>query len=157
MPRRRSPVLPLIFSLLLSLLLSILPLPNELAPWRPEWVTLVLVFWVMHAPLWVGVWTAVFMGLLLDVLLATPLGLYASSLVMVVYLSRVTQRWAGIFSIRQTTALVLLLVMAGRLLRYVELSLFGEAPADWSYFLPVAASALVWPTVLLSLRRWTQR
>ncbi len=157
MPRRRSPILPLIVSLLLSLLLSILPLPNELAPWRPEWVTLVLVFWVMHAPLWVGVWTAAFMGLLLDVLLATPLGLFASSLVVVVYLGRATQRWAGIFSIRQTTMLVLLLVLAGRVVRYVELALFDVAPSDWSYFLPVLASALVWPTVLLSLRRWTQR
>jgi len=157
MPRRRSPFIPLIVSLLLSLLLSVLPLPPELAPWRPEWVTLMLVFWVMHAPLWVGVWTAAFMGLLLDILLATPLGLHASSLVMVVYLGRLTQRWAGIFSIRQTTALVLLLVLAGRVLRYVELSLFGVPPADWSYLLPVLASALVWPTVLLSLRRWTQR
>lgn len=157
MPRRRSPFLPLIFSLLLSLLLSILPLPKELAPWRPEWVTLVLVFWVMHAPLWVGVWTATFMGLMLDILLDTPLGLNASALVVVVYLGRVTQRWAGIFSIRQTTALVLLLVLAGRVLRHVELSLFGVPPQDWSYFLPVVASALVWPTVLLSLRRWTQR
>lgn len=157
MPRRRSPVLPLIFSLMLSLLLSILPLPQGLAPWRPEWVTLMLVFWVMHAPMWVGVWTAAFMGMLLDVLLDTPLGLHASSLVMVVYLGRVTQRWAGIFSIRQTTALVLLLVLAGRALRFAELKLFGVPPADWSYLLPVLASALVWPTVLLSLRRWTQR
>ncbi|MEL0027920.1 MAG: rod shape-determining protein MreD [Perlucidibaca sp.] len=157
MPRRRSPVLPLIFSLMLSLLLSILPLPQGLAPWRPEWVTLMLVFWVMHAPMWVGVCTAAFMGMLLDVLLDTPLGLHASSLVMVVYLGRVTQRWAGIFSIRQTTALVLLLVLAGRALRFAELKLFGVPPADWSYLLPVLASALVWPTVLLSLRRWTQR
>ncbi len=157
MSRRRSPFLPLVVSLLLSLLLSILPLPKELASWRPEWVTLVLVFWVMHAPLWVGVWTAAFMGLLLDILLAAPLGLFASSLVVVVYLGRVTQRWAGIFSIRQTTALVLLLVLAGRLVRYAELTLFGVPPVELSYLLPVAASALVWPTVLLSLRRWTQR
>lgn len=157
MSRRRSPIIPLIVSLLLSLLLSILPLPSELASWRPEWVTLVLVFWVMHAPLWVGVWTAAFMGLLLDVLLATPIGLHASALVVVVYLGRMTQRWAGIFSIRQTTMLVLLLVLTGRLVRYVELSLFGDTPMEWAYFLPVLASALVWPTVLLSLRRWTQR
>lgn len=157
MSRRRSPLLALIFSLLGALLLSVLPLPEALVPWRPEWVTLVLVFWVMHAPQWVGVWTAAFMGVLLDILLAAPLGLHASSLIVVVYCGRMTQRWTGVFSIRQTTALVLLLVFSGRFIRYLELGFVDRLPDSWDYFMPVAASALIWPTVLLSLRRWTQR
>ena len=110
MPRRRSPALALLLSLIAGLLLSVLPLPEQLAAWRPEWVTLLLIFWVMHAPNWVGVWIALFVGILLDILLATPVGLHASSLVIVVWLGRMTQRWTGVFSIRQTTVLVLLLV-----------------------------------------------
>ena len=84
MPRRRSPALALLLSLIAGLLLSVLPLPEQLAAWRPEWVTLLLIFWVMHAPNWVGVWIALFVGILLDILLATPVGLHASSLVIVV-------------------------------------------------------------------------
>lgn len=157
MARRRSPLLPLLLSLAAGLFLSVLPLPTQLQPWRPEWLTLVLLFWVMHAPLWVGVWTGVFMGFLLDILIATPLGLYASSLALTVYVGRMTQRWTGVFSIRQTSMLVLMLILGGRLVRYVELSLLGQPVGDFSYFLPAVASALVWPTVMLMLQRWTQR
>ncbi len=157
MAKPRSPFFALIWSFAGALLMSILPLPDVLQPWRPEWVTLVLLFWVMHAPNWVGLWFGLVMGLMLDIFLASPLGLHASSLVVVVYVARMTQRWSGVFSVRQTTALVFLLIMLGRGITYVQFSLQGEQPADLSFFLPAVASALIWPTVLLSLRRWTQR
>lgn len=157
MSRYRSPLLPLPLSLILGLLLSVLPLPELLQPWRPEWLTLVLLFWVMHAPLLVGIWTAVFLGFLLDILLATPLGLYASSLAVLVYLARMTQRWSGVFSIRQTSALVFLLVLVSRGIRFIVLNILGQDPGSVDFFLPAIASALIWPTILLSLRRWTQR
>ena len=157
MAKPRSPLLPLIWSLAGALLMSILPLPDILQPWRPEWLTLVLLFWVMHAPNWVGLWFGLILGLLLDILLASPFGMHASALIVVVYVARMTQRWSGVFSVRQTTALVFLLILLGRFVTYAELSLLGETPADLSFFLPAVASALIWPTVLLSLRRWTQR
>ena len=157
MAKARSPFFALIWSVAAALLMSILPLPDMLQPWRPEWLTLVLLFWVMHAPNWVGLWFGMIMGLLLDVLLASPLGMHASALVVVIYVARMTQRWSGVFSVRQTTALVLLLILLGRLMTYAILTLRGEQPTDLMFFLPALASALIWPTVLLSLRRWTQR
>jgi len=157
MAKARSPFFALILSVMAALLMSILPLPEFLQAWRPEWLTLVLLFWVMHAPDWVGLWFGMILGLLLDVLLASPLGMHASALVVVIYVARMTQRWSGVFSVRQTTALVLLLILLGRLMTYAILSFRGEQPANLSFFLPALASALIWPTVLLSLRRWTQR
>lgn len=157
MAKPRSPFLALIWSLLAAFLMSILPLPDVLQPWRPEWVTLVLLFWVMHAPNWVGLWFGLLMGLLLDIVLASPLGMHASALIVVIYVARMTQRWSGIFSVRQTTALVFLLILLGRLMAYAQLALRGEPPTGLDFFLPAVASALIWPTVLLSLRRWTQR
>ena len=157
MANPRSPFLAIIWSLSAALLMSILPLPDALQAWRPEWVMLVLIFWVMHAPSWVGLWFALVMGLLLDAFLASPLGLHALALVFVIYVTRMTQRWSGVFSVRQTTALVFLLILLERSLTYAVLSVRGEMPTDLSYFLPAVASALIWPTVLLSLRRWTQR
>lgn len=157
MANPRSPFLAIIWSLSAALLMSILPLPDALQAWRPEWVMLVLIFWVMHAPSWVGLWFALVMGLLLDAFLASPLGLHALALVLVIYVTRMTQRWSGVFSVRQTTALVFLLILLERSVTYAVLSVRGEMPTDLSYFLPAVASALIWPTVLLSLRRWTQR
>lgn len=157
MARRPSPYSALAFSLVVGLLLSVLPLPPLLQDWRPEWLKLVVIFWVMNAPMVAGIWLAVFSGLLLDVLLAVPLGLNASSLVFIVYVARMTKRWSGVFSIRQTSLLVCLLLLGGRLLNHVELALAGDAPEGLSFYLPALSSALIWPTVMLSLRRWTQR
>ena len=157
MAKARSPFFALIWSVAAALLMSILPLPDMLQPWRPEWLTLVLLFWVMHAPNWVGLWFGLIIGLVLDILLASPLGMHASTLIVVIYVARMTQRWSGVFSVRQTTVLVFLLILLGRLMTYALLAVRGEPPADLVFFLPAVASALIWPTVLLSLRRWTQR
>lgn len=157
MARRHSlfPALPL--SLALAFLLSMLPLPMALQAWRPDWVSLILMFWVMHAPATVGIWSGLVCGLMLDIMLAVPLGLHALTLVAQLYFVQMTQRWTGVFSIRQTTMLVLILLLLGRVLQYLVLLLLGETPVLQDYFLPVVASALLWPTVMLSLQRWTQR
>lgn len=157
MARRHSlfPVLPL--SLALAFLMSMLPLPMTLQAWRPDWVALILIFWVMHAPATVGIWFGLCCGLMLDVLLAVPLGLHALTLLIQLYFVQMLRRWTGVFSIRQTTMLVLMLLLLGRALQYLVLQLLGEPPVLHGYFLPAVASALLWPTVMLSLQRWTQR
>lgn len=158
MPKHRNPLLGMLLSSVVALMLSVMPLPDELNSWRPEWLMLVLVFWAMHAPNWFGLWLALVMGVLLDVLLATPLGFYGLVMVVVVQLTRATGQWSGIFSVRHTTLLLLALVALSRSIHYVVLSLQGQSPSDSSdFFLPVLSSALMWPTVLLLLKRWSQR
>ncbi|MCD8513982.1 MAG: rod shape-determining protein MreD [Nitrincola sp.] len=68
---------------LLGLILSQLPLPDFLMWYRPEWVALVLIYWVMMLPHRVGLMSAFFMGLLLDVIRGSVLGLNALSLTLI--------------------------------------------------------------------------
>lgn len=157
MAKRHSPIPALLVSLILGFLLSMLPLPATLQSWRPEWVSVILIFWALHAPATVGIWTGVFCGFLLDILLVTPLGLHASVFAAQLYVVHMMRRWTGVFSIRQTTGLVFGLLMAGRVIQYVELQLLSLPPTLHDYFLPAMAGALIWPTIMLSLRRWTQR
>ncbi|MEO6697921.1 MAG: rod shape-determining protein MreD [Paraperlucidibaca sp.] len=157
MPRHRNPLPGMLLSVIAALLLCVMPLPEELNPWRPEWLTLMLIFWGMHAPQWVGIWTALVLGVLLDVLLATPLGFYGLSAVIVMQLTQATQRWSGIFSVRQTTMLLLGLIAVSRGIHYVLLVLQNLTPDPALFFLPVLSSAMMWPTILLLLKRWSQR
>jgi rod shape-determining protein MreD len=157
MPRHRNPLLGMVLSVIAALLLCVMPLPGGLNPWRPEWLTLILIFWGMHAPQWVGIWTALILGVLLDVLLATPLGFYGLSAVIVMQLTHATQRWSGIFSVRQTTMLLLCLIAVSRITNYLVLVLQNLAPDPTVFFLPVLSSAMMWPTILLLLKRWSQR
>lgn len=157
MARRRNPFFALPLSFFLAFVLAVLPLPQGLSYWRPEFVTMVLLFWLLHAPNLVGVWFAFFIGLLLDVLFATPFGVNAMVLSVVAWLSRLSWRWVAVFSVWQTSGLVLALVFAGLLVKRVLLGIVGVAPDSLLYWLPSLSSALLWPTVMVSLRRFAQR
>lgn len=157
MARRRNPFIALPASFFLAFVLAVLPLPQSLSYWRPEFVTMVLLFWVLNAPNLVGVWFAFFIGLLLDVLFATPFGVHAMVLSLLVWLARLSWRWVAVFSLWQTSGLVLGLVFVGLVVKRVLLGIVAVAPDSLLYWLPAVSSALVWPTVMVSLRRFTQQ
>ncbi|MES2918961.1 MAG: rod shape-determining protein MreD [Pseudomonadota bacterium] len=157
MARRRNPFLALPLSFFLAFVLAVLPLPQGLSYWRPEFVTMVLVFWVLNAPNLVGIWFAFFIGLMVDVLFATPFGVHALVLSMVAWMSRLSWRWLTVFSVWQTSGLVLVLVFASLLVKRVLLGIVALPPDSMLYWLPALTSALLWPTVMVSLRRFSQR
>lgn len=155
--RRSNPWVALPLSFFLAFVLAVLPLPQGLSYWRPEFVTMVLLFWVLNAPNVVGVWFAFFVGLLLDVLFATPFGVNAMVLSLLAWLSRLSWRWVTVFSVWQTSGLVLGLVFVGLVVKRVLLGIVAVSPDSLLYWLPALSSALVWPTVMVSLRRFGQR
>lgn len=152
---RPKPFFAIPFSFLLAVLLTSLPLPQALSYWRPDWMTMVLVFWVLNQPAWVGVWTAFFLGLIVDVQTVSLLGLHPLMLAVVAYLTRLSSRWVGVFSIWQTAGLVFVLVTVELIIRFVVQSAGGLMPTPSLYGLPALTSALIWPFVALSLRRWS--
>lgn len=156
MARRPNPLLALPFSFFVAFLLVALPLPQALSYWRPELVTMVLVFWVLNEPGKVGVWTAFLLGLLLDVLMATTFGVYPMMLAVVAYLTRLSYRWVKVFSLWQTGGLVFALVLVSLIVKRILLGVLGSGPDSLLFWVPALTSALVWPTVMLSLRRFTR-
>lgn len=157
MARRPSSVIALPLTFFLAILLSVLPLPQSLGYWRPEFVTIVLIFWALNRPDIVGVWTGFLLGLLLDVLFNTPFGVHTLVLSVIAWLARLSYRWVTVFSVWQTGGLVFALVFAGLLLKRILLGIVATGPNSLLYWLPALTSALVWPTIMLSLRRYTQR
>jgi rod shape-determining protein MreD len=158
MARRSNPVVALPLSFLVAFLLASLPLPQAISYWRPEFVTMVLIFWVLNTPTLVGVWTGFILGVLLDVLLATPFGLHPMMLAVVAWLAQQSWRRVAVFSLAQTSLLVLVLVLIGLVIKRVLLGVVTTTPPDsWWYWLPAFTSALIWPTVMVSLRRFSLR
>lgn len=155
--RRRSPVVALPLSFLVAFVLAVLPLPQALSYWRPDFVTMVLIFWILNAPNLVGVWIGFFLGILVDALLGTVFGVHPLMLAVVAYLTRLSWRRVAVFSIWQTSGLVLVLVLVGLVVKRILLGIVAVPPASVLYWLPALTSALLWPTVMVSLRRFTQR
>jgi len=154
MLRRDAPLWLIPATFAVGLCLTLVPLPSSLTVWRPEWLLLLLVFWAMHQPSAVGIWTAFGIGFVLDLALHTRLGIHPAALVTAVWLAR-----AAFLRIRRLdfpVTLVIAAALAGvfLLIRYGLLTLTGSRPLTADYWLPWFGSVLAWPLVVAALQRW---
>ncbi len=130
-------------SLLVALALDLLPLGR--VTWTPDWLMVLLVFWSMHQPRYVGMGVAFALGLAIDVHQSTLLGQHALVYCLLVFGVQALQRRLLWFN-PLWQALQLLPLFAGAHLLGVALGVLGsgEAPG-WQSLLAPLLEALIWP------------
>ncbi|MCW9013081.1 MAG: rod shape-determining protein MreD [Gammaproteobacteria bacterium] len=140
-------------TLVVALMLMMLPLPDWAQAFRPDWVTLVVIYWIMAVPENVGVTVAWIFGLLLDVTQGSILGQHAIGLVLVAYLVQLQYLRIRVYSLVQQSLVVFVLLMIKQLLVLWVNGIVGQAPDDLaSYFLPSLMGAIIWPWLFVILR-----
>lgn len=139
-------------TVILALMLEMFPLPDWAQPFRPDWVTLVLIYWAMAIPEQVGVTVAWIFGLLLDVTQGAILGQHAIGLVLVVYLVHLQYLRLRVFSQVQQALVVFVLLMIKQLMVLWVSGIVGHAPDSVGYFLPSLVGAMIWPWLFVILR-----
>lgn len=139
-------------TVIVALMLEMFPLPDWAQPFRPDWVTLVLIYWVMAIPEQVGVTVAWIFGLLLDVTQGAILGQHAIGLVLVVYLVHLQYLRLRVFSQVQQALVVFVLLMIKQLMVLWVSGIVGHAPDSAGYFLPSLVGAMIWPWLFVILR-----
>ena len=144
-------------SFLVALGLAMVPLPEALAPARPHWLSLVLIYWTLALPERVGVGLGWLAGLSLDVAMGTVLGLNALALAVVAYLSLRLHQRIRVFPLWQQAASVLLLVTTQLLLVSWVHGVLGQPPHSPAYWLSALTSAALWPPLYLVLRGLRRR
>lgn len=133
-------------------MLAIMPLPPWAVEFRPDWVTLVLIYWAMAMPSRIGVTVAWFAGLLLDVSYGTLMGQHALGLVLVIYVIHMQHQRLRVASLLQQAIVILILIFIKQLLILWVDGMLGRAPHSWLYFMPTLTSTLLWPWTYLILR-----
>ncbi len=139
--------IPVFGSLVVGLMLSIVPLPDAIGSFRPDWVALVLIYWTMMLPQRYGVGTAWLVGLVLDVAQGTLLGQHALALVAVAFLTSRFHLLMRVFPMSQLTATVLALLAVYQFLLFWINGVAGVDADAVTYWGPVIAGTLVWPLV----------
>jgi rod shape-determining protein MreD len=136
-----------------SLMLVLLPLPEWAHAFRPDWVTLFMIYWAMAMPEFVGLITAWLFGLLLDVAQGTILGQHAMGLVLVIWVVQMTYLRLRVASLLQQSLIIFVLLLAKLLLTLWVSGLVGQAPENiLLYLLPSISGALIWPWLFIVLR-----
>ena len=136
----------------LAYVLAVLPLPQWLMWARPEWVALALVYWTIALPHRVGIFTALLLGVGLDVLEGAVIGQNAFALVVVALLSLILYQRLRVYSLSQQSGVVFVLVGINQLVCQWVQNLEGAGAASLLFLLPALSSALVWPVALHLLR-----
>lgn len=130
----------------------ILPLPDWVQTYRPHWVALILIYWSMALPQRVGLWSAFFIGLLVDTAQGTLLGQHALALVIIVYINMNFYQRVRVLSLAQQAIYVLvLLAMIQVVVAWVE-GIMGRPVPILAFFSAPFIGMLIWPWVFVILR-----
>lgn len=139
-------------TLFVAFMLNVMPLPDWAREFRPDWVTLVLIYWAMALPARTGVTIAWLAGLLLDVSHGAILGQHAIGLVLVIYIVHIQHQRLRVASLVQQAIVIFFLLLLKQLIVLWVSGIVGRAPDIWLYFMPSFTGALLWPWIYIILR-----
>lgn len=145
-------------TLAVALMLAMVPLPESVAPVRPDWVTLVALYWAMALPRRFGLTFAWIAGILLDVSQGALLGQNALGAVIVVAFALQYHQRLRVAPIAQQALIVTLLLLFKQALVIWTSGLAGRAPeAPWLYFAAPLTALIFWPLLFVVLRDLRRR
>jgi len=137
--------LPVFMTIVVALMLTMMPLPDSMSAFRPDWVALIILFWALNVPRSYGVGAAFIAGIFVDVAQATLLGQYALALVVITYITVKSHLLIRVYPLLQLTATIFALLALYQFLLFWINGVAGvEAPAV-SYWGPVITGTLIWP------------
>lgn len=153
-PRRHWVILA---SFVVALMLAALPLPDWAAPWRPAWVAMTLIYWCLALPQRIGVFIGWCVGLMLDVLNGSLLGLNAGGLALVAYCALYLHQRIRVFPLGQQALVIGLIIAVYQTLVVWVRGVTGPAQPDVAALLCVPTSMLLWPWLFIVLRDLRRR
>ena len=138
---------------LVAAILELMILPAALQPYRPEWLALVLIYWLLRHPERIGMTCAVVFGLVMDVISGSSFGVHVLAYVVTSYLILNMHHRLKMFPIIQQSMVIFILVAT----QLMMVSLLGRmlvgTTSDLSYLWVALTSALLWPLALLCIDR----
>lgn len=140
-------------SLGFAFVLIILPLPMWATGLRPAFYTMTVLFWVLMQPLRFGIIMAWCCGLLIDVLYGTPLAQHGLALATAAYVVIKLREPLWIFPYWQQALLLLPILAVYEFVLFWIDGILGYDVAPLRRWLPVVASAVIWPAWALCLER----
>lgn len=145
----------IVLSFIIASSLSVYPLSPSMATLRPMIMIMVLIFWLLFQPRYVGIFSAFAIGLIADLLMDTHLGQQAFSAVAVALMIKVTSiyiRQLNTISAWIIASLGLFVFQASLWMLQMFVQDVFVAQSTFSLLM----SIISWPLVLLTLRKFVR-
>ena len=138
-------------SLILALTLTIITF--IFGNYSPDWLYLVVIYWILAVPNSIGLITSWFIGLLTDVAFGTILGSNALTFVMISFIIIKTYKFVRYLTVYQQAIIIfLILFLKQTILMWIDGIIRLEEIQFSNYYWSVLTSALFWPLIFFTLR-----
>jgi rod shape-determining protein MreD len=136
-----------------TLALATVPVPDVVAPLRPDWVAVVLLYWSLMAPRHFSLMTAFWMGIALDTLTGALLGQNALALLVIVYLAERFHLRLRVFPLSQLAFTVLMLLGLYEFILFWVDGVAGRTVPLVERWLPPLTGTLAWVVLYMLFAR----
>ena len=154
---RASRRLPVMLTFIIGLILTIMPLPDSVQAFRPDWLAMLVIFWAMRLPRTWSVGTAWIVGIILDVSHGTLLGQHALALCVVAFITVRLHLLMRVFPMPQLTITVLPILATYQFLLFWINGVAGVDAPSIAYWGPVISGTVLWPFVMTFLSGMSYR
>ncbi len=134
----------LYLSFALAFLCLFIPWSGVALKVRPDFVLLVIIFWLIRAPNLCNVGTAWFLGIFVDLANGGIFGQYALAYTITAFFAVTYQRRLVLFSLTQQLFYVLLLLIIAQMIMLILKVFSGADNVTWDYFLPSLTGIFLW-------------
>lgn len=140
-------------TLLLAMVLRIMPLPQWAIIFRPDWVALVCLYWVITVPEKFGMLSVWIVGIVMDALNGTLIGEHALALVGMSYVAYKFHQQLRMLTIWQQMLTIFILVGFYQAMIFILQGFVGQMPLFKWFWFSTIMSAVFWPWIVVVLAK----
>ncbi|MDH5649492.1 MAG: rod shape-determining protein MreD [Gammaproteobacteria bacterium] len=140
-------------SFIAAFILISIPGPKWADQFRPDWVSLVLIYWCLAIPQRVGVGVGWTVGLMLDVLYGSLLGQHALAKTIIAFLTLKLYLRVRMFPPWQQAFFVFLLLAINQLIILWIKGIIGQPTETLTRWTSIIVGMVVWPWLFVILRK----
>lgn len=143
----------ILLSFAVALVFAIFPIGSTNGWLRPEFVPVLVIYWVMVMPQQSSIFLLWCLGCVLDLLEGVALGQHAMALMVVCYVCLLSYQRMRNYTLWHQTFFVFVIIGLHQLVDNWVHSLHGNAAQSLVFLLPAFTSALMWPIIWLLLEK----
>lgn len=147
--RHQTNISSVYLTLLAAFIANLLPWFGQSISFRPDFVLLMLIFWILRAPQLCNIGTAWFAGLLIDLATGGLFGQFALAYALTAFFAANYQRRLVLYNIWQQTAYVFVLLLLSQLTILLLKVFAGYDAPSWHYFFPSITGIMLWQVYMM--------